>query len=107
MYVPKYYQMKDYGKIKDFMMHNNFVTIITYDELKPLATHLPVNIEEKDNTLYVSGHFANANKQSNQTNISLSYSMVLMLIFLLHGMKKKMFQLGITKVYMRMVKGIC
>ncbi|WP_323708800.1 FMN-binding negative transcriptional regulator [Mammaliicoccus sciuri] len=63
MYVPKYYQMKDYTKIKDFMMHNNFVTIITYDELKPLATHLPVNIEEKDNTLYVSGHFAKANKQ--------------------------------------------
>jgi len=107
MYVPKYYQMKDYTKIKDFMMHNNFVTIITYDELKPLATHLPVNIEEKDNTLYVSGHFVNNGKQSYQMNISLSYSTVLMPIFPLHGMKKKMFQLGITKVYMRMAKDIC
>lgn len=60
MYIPKYYQINDYEKIKNFMIENDFVT---NDGSKPVATHLPVNIEEKDGVLYISGHFAKGNKQ--------------------------------------------
>ncbi|MEB6169562.1 FMN-binding negative transcriptional regulator [Staphylococcus pseudoxylosus] len=63
MYIPKYYEMKDYQNVKDFITANNFATIVTNHESTPTATHLPLNIEEKENSLYLSGHFAKANKQ--------------------------------------------
>lgn len=77
MYIPKYYQMHDYGEIKQFMHNNNFVTIITTDGGKPIATHLPVNIEEYSKVLYISGHFAKVNKQwqtiNNNDNILIIF----------------------------------
>lgn len=63
MYSHKYYEMKDYQNVKDFITANNFATIVTNHESTPIATHLPLNIEEKENSLYLSGHFAKANKQ--------------------------------------------
>lgn len=63
MYIPKYYQMSDYENIKAFMSDHNFVTIVTTNDARPVATHLPVTIQEENNILYVSGHFAKANKQ--------------------------------------------
>ncbi len=63
MYIPKYYEMKDYQNIKDFIATNNFATIVTNHESTPTATYLPLNIEDKENSLYLSGHFAKANKQ--------------------------------------------
>ena len=46
MYIPKQYQIHDYEMIKSFMNEHNFVTIVTYNGTTPIATHLPVNIEE-------------------------------------------------------------
>ncbi|WP_422404366.1 FMN-binding negative transcriptional regulator [Mammaliicoccus sp. JADD-157] len=63
MYIPKHYQMKDYQEIKKFMTKYNFATVVTVDELKPIATHLPVIINEHDDSLFISGHFARGNKQ--------------------------------------------
>lgn len=63
MYIPKQYQIHDYEMIKSFMNEHNFVTIVTYNGTTPIATHLPVNIEEKHNELYISGHFAKGNEQ--------------------------------------------
>lgn len=63
MYIPKYYQMNDFEKIKDFMIKNNFITIVTNNESIPIATHLPINIEDKGDALFITGHFAKANKQ--------------------------------------------
>jgi len=77
VYIPKYYQLHDYGEIKQFMHNNNFVTIITTDGGKPIATHLPVNIEEHSKALYISGHFAKGNKQwqtiNNNDNILIIF----------------------------------
>ncbi len=61
MYVPKYYEMKDFKQIKHFMIEHNFITIITTDNSVPIATHLPVIVEEHDNHLYVSGNFSKKN----------------------------------------------
>jgi transcriptional regulator len=77
MYIPKYYQLHDYEEIKQFMHNNNFVTVITTEGKKPIATHLPVNIEEHSNVLYISGHFAKGNKQwqtiNNNDNILIIF----------------------------------
>lgn len=63
MYIPKYYEMKDYENIKDFITANNFATIVTNHGSTPTASHLPLNIKEREDSLYLSGHFAKANKQ--------------------------------------------
>lgn len=63
MYIPKQYEMTDYQNIVSFMQENNFVTIVTIEGSKPVATHLPVIVEETDEGLYISGHFAKNNKQ--------------------------------------------
>lgn len=37
MYVPKYYEMKDFKQIKHFMIEHNFITIITTDNSVPIS----------------------------------------------------------------------
>lgn len=63
MYIPKHYQKKDYQEIKKFLTTYNFATIVTNDGTMPIATHLPVNIEETNDELLISGHFAKNNNQ--------------------------------------------
>lgn len=55
MYIPKYYEMKDYENIKDFITANNFATIVTNHGSTRTASHLTLNIEEKEDSLYLSG----------------------------------------------------
>ncbi|MFC3418700.1 FMN-binding negative transcriptional regulator [Salinicoccus hispanicus] len=63
MYIPKYYQVNDFNEIKSFIRENSFAAIVSYDGVKPIATHVPVNIQETEGDLYVSGHFAKGNQQ--------------------------------------------
>ena len=63
MYIPKYYEMKDYEEIKRFINAYNFATVVSIDGEQPVATHVPVNIYEDDKQLYVSGHLAKGNQQ--------------------------------------------
>lgn len=63
MYIPKYYEMKDYEEIKRFINAYNFATVVSIDGEQPVATHVPVNIYEDDKHLYVSGHLAKGNQQ--------------------------------------------
>lgn len=97
MYISKYYEMKDYENIKDFITANNFATIVTNHGSTPTATHLPLNIEEKENNLYLSGHFAKANKQWQTIDENDKILIIFqghMVIYLQLGMKLKMFQRG-------------
>lgn len=64
MYIPKYYREEDREEILTFLGKNNFGLLITYDEKKPVATHLPTEIVEGEkNTLTIYGHMAKANPQ--------------------------------------------
>lgn len=63
MYIPKYYKENDIQEIKSFMLEHQFVTIITNDGVKPIATHVPINIHEKNGALYITGHCAKNNDQ--------------------------------------------
>lgn len=63
MYIPKHYKENDIQEIKLFMLEHQFVTIITNDGDKPIATHVPINIHEKNGEIYVTGHLAKNNDQ--------------------------------------------
>lgn len=63
MYIPKHYKENDIQEIKSFMLEHQFVTIITNDGDKPIATHVPINIHEKDGEIYITGHLAKNNDQ--------------------------------------------
>lgn len=63
MYIPKHYKENDIQEIKSFMLEHQFVTVITNDGDKPIATHVPINIHEKNGEIYVTGHLAKNNDQ--------------------------------------------
>ena len=64
MYIPKLYREEDREKILEFLRHNNFPELVTYDGEKPTATHLPVEVLENENgSLTILGHMSRANPQ--------------------------------------------
>jgi transcriptional regulator len=64
MYIPKLYREEDREKILEFLQKNNFPVLVTYDGEKPIATHLPVEINETENgMLTILGHMSRANPQ--------------------------------------------
>jgi len=63
MYIPKYYKIKDINEIYDFVEKNSFATIVTTENGKPIATHLPLELHKKGNDHYITGHMAYGNPQ--------------------------------------------
>lgn len=63
MYIPKYYQMHDYEEMKAFMVQYPFITMVTVSEGRPIASHIPVMVEEREEALYLVGHLAKGNTQ--------------------------------------------
>ncbi len=55
--------MTDRNEIIAFMKRFSFATIVSLKEGVPLATHLPFIVKEKDGELFLTSHFAKANKQ--------------------------------------------
>ncbi|MGJ7909946.1 FMN-binding negative transcriptional regulator [Neobacillus sp. LXY-1] len=62
MYIPKQYRMNHEEAIQ-MMKSNPFALLITVDEHRPLATHIPLEIREEDGKIYGTGHIAYGNKQ--------------------------------------------
>lgn len=57
MYNLPYFKEKDAAVVKQFMRHHPFITLCGADAAgKPIATHIPVLIEERDNQLFLRGH---------------------------------------------------
>ena len=61
MYTPKLYREVDLAKILSFLKQNEFVTLVSYDGEKPVASHLLVEVKEEGEQLFVSGHMSRAN----------------------------------------------
>ncbi len=64
MYIPKLYQMNDDEAVQMMKTHP-FALLITVDEKRPIATHIPVEVHEQDGKVYVTGHLAYGNMQKN------------------------------------------
>lgn len=61
MYIPQINLTTDRKEIIEFMKRFSFATIITSTNGVPLATHLPFLIEERNDQIVLSSHFAKAN----------------------------------------------
>lgn len=57
MYNLPYFKEKDQNKVMEFIHHHPFAFIAGCDEnAKPVATQIPVFIEEREGKLYLTGH---------------------------------------------------
>ena len=63
IYIPQYYKEMDLDKLVAFMKRYDFATIITTDNQKPIATHLPFLIEQNGDSIKIKSHMAKANEQ--------------------------------------------
>lgn len=63
MYIPKLFKITDFDEIKDFIQRNSFGTIVTTNQRKPIATHLPLELHKQKDDYYLTGHLAYANPQ--------------------------------------------
>jgi len=68
MYIPGFNTFPDKQEVLSFMRKYSFGTIITSVDNLPIATHLPFLIEEKDDQIIISSHFAKANPQAFDVN---------------------------------------
>jgi transcriptional regulator len=63
LYIPKYFKVKNVDEIWDFVQKNSFATIVTTEQGKPIATHLPLQLIKGGDTYYITGHMAYGNPQ--------------------------------------------
>ncbi|MFP5115988.1 FMN-binding negative transcriptional regulator [Bacillaceae bacterium C204] len=63
MYIPKYFKVTDVNEILEFVQTNSFGTIVTTEQGKPIATHLPLQLIKEGDTYYITGHMAYGNPQ--------------------------------------------
>ena len=63
MYIPKYFKVTNVDEIWDFVQKNSFGTIVTTEQGKPIATHLPLGLTKKGDDYYLTGHMAFENPQ--------------------------------------------
>nr|WP_068889231.1 FMN-binding negative transcriptional regulator [Pedobacter panaciterrae] len=86
MYVPNQFQFKDEAEKIAFIKQYSFATIINVNNNLPVATQLPFFIDDSEDQLILSSHFALANKQAQylEENTSLVIFSDHMLIFHLH-----------------------
>jgi transcriptional regulator len=61
MYIPEHFRVRDHADAIAFMRANPFVVLVSTDDAKPFASHIPVVIRESGEQLIIRGHFAKAN----------------------------------------------
>jgi transcriptional regulator len=63
MYIPKYFKVTNVEEILDFVQKNSFGTMVSTEQGKPIATHLPLGFTKKGDEYYITGHLAYGNPQ--------------------------------------------
>ncbi|MCU0634231.1 MAG: FMN-binding negative transcriptional regulator [Gemmatimonadaceae bacterium] len=61
MYIPSSFRMDDRAELLAFMRAHPFATLVSWLPDGPIATHLPVVIEEHGEALVITGHVARQN----------------------------------------------
>ena len=57
MYIPKYFKVTNVDEIWDFVQKNSFGTIVTTEQGKPIATHLPLQLNKEGDDLLYNGAY--------------------------------------------------
>ena len=64
MHTPKHYKQEDWDKIQQFIKTYPFATLVSIDEKYPVATHIPIELEQNfDDETVLWGHIARNNRQ--------------------------------------------
>lgn len=63
MYVPKMFKVSDIQEIKEFVQQHSFGTLVTIQNGRPIATHIPLVLDQEGDDLYITGHMALGNPQ--------------------------------------------
>jgi transcriptional regulator len=66
MYIPSFNKFENEQEAISFMQRYSFATIVTSVDDVPYATHLPFLVEQCDDKMILSSHFAKANPQAAQ-----------------------------------------
>lgn len=61
MYIPRKFKQENIEKLVSFIQTHSFATLVVNTSSGLEAMHLPVLLEQKDDTLYLEGHIARAN----------------------------------------------
>ncbi len=71
MYIPKFYRVNDPKIIADFLRHNSFAVLVSCEKGVPIATHLPLEFVQTENSgQFLYGHVARGNHQWRTLNSS-------------------------------------
>ena len=70
MYIPKYFKVTDMQEIKDFIEKHSFAMLVTSNNGRPVATHLPILIKQNGEDFFVTGHMAYGNPQWKSFKVS-------------------------------------
>lgn len=63
MYIPKHFKVTNVDEIWEFVQNNSFGTIVSTEQGKPIATHLPLELNKQGDHYYITGHMAYGNPQ--------------------------------------------
>jgi len=63
MYVPKIFKNENQEEIEEFIRQNSFGILVSLENGLPLATHIPIELKEKEDKKMLCGHLARANGQ--------------------------------------------
>jgi transcriptional regulator len=63
MYIPTQFQQHIRSELLSFMRKHSFATLVSASPAAPLASHLPLLIDEHDGQLVLRGHMARDNPQ--------------------------------------------
>lgn len=63
MYVPKMFKVSDIQEIKEFVQQHSFGTLVTIQNGRPIATHIPLVLDQEGDDQYIAGHMALGNPQ--------------------------------------------
>lgn len=64
MYIPNLFRIDEEEEKISFMKRYSFASIITSKGNIPVATHLPFVVEQREDQLFLSSHFAKANEHT-------------------------------------------
>lgn len=68
MYIPKHFYNDDRQSVLNFMQKFNFATLVTSENGRPIATHLPFVIDVINDKIILSTHLSKVNPQVKQLN---------------------------------------
>lgn len=68
MYIPRHFLNTNDDQAISFMQKYSFGTIVTSDNDRPVASHLPFLVQKNENAILISSHFAKANPQAESIN---------------------------------------